>query len=159
MEFSQSAADRICDLLMDGQSLRSICKSDDLPSMRTVFKWLGQNEAFAQQYTRARDIHADAVFEEIREISDTPVLGVKTVSKPTGTETTEGDMIEHRRLQIDARKWLLGKMAPKKYGDKSQIEHSGSVGFDLSNVADGDLRQLERILAASSSAVGNQERD
>ena len=27
-------------------------------------------------------------------------------------------MIEHRRLQIDARKWLIGKMAPKKYGDK-----------------------------------------
>jgi hypothetical protein len=34
-------------------------------------------------------------------------------------------MIEHRRLQIDARKWLIGKMAPKKYGDKQTHEHAG----------------------------------
>jgi len=141
MEFDQSAADRICDMLMDGRSLRAICREEEnLPSMRTVFKWLGQNEAFAQQYTRAREIHADAVFEEIRDISDTPVLGVKTVSKPTGTETTEGDMVDHRRLQIDARKWMLGKMAPKKYGEKSQIEHTGVLGLrDVTEMTDGEL--------------------
>ena len=37
-------------------------------------------------------------------------------------------MIEHRRLQIDACKWLIGKMAPKKYDDKQQIEHAGPAG-------------------------------
>ena len=37
-------------------------------------------------------------------------------------------MIEHRRLQIDARKWLIGKMAPKKYGDKQAHEHAGPEG-------------------------------
>ena len=34
-------------------------------------------------------------------------------------------MIEHRRLQIETRKWLLGKMAPKKYSDKQIYEHGG----------------------------------
>jgi hypothetical protein len=28
----------------------------------------------------------------------------------------------------DARKWLIGKMAPKKYGDKQQIEHASPDG-------------------------------
>jgi hypothetical protein len=37
-------------------------------------------------------------------------------------------MIEHRRLQIDARKWLIGKMAPKKQGDQQQLEYSGPDG-------------------------------
>jgi Bacteriophage Sf6, terminase small subunit-like len=41
---------------------------------------------------------------------------------------TEADMIEHRKLQIDSRKWLIGKMAPKKNGDKQQIEHAGPDG-------------------------------
>ena len=37
-------------------------------------------------------------------------------------------MIDHRRLQIDARKWLIGKMAPKKYSDKQIHEHGGPEG-------------------------------
>ncbi len=36
-------------------------------------------------------------------------------------------MIEHRRLQVDARKWYAGKLRPKVYGDKIQQEHSGEV--------------------------------
>ncbi len=48
----------------------------------------------------------DYLFDEIIEIADTPQLGTKKVIKPDGSvETTEGDMIEHRRLRIDARKW------------------------------------------------------
>jgi hypothetical protein len=68
------------------------------------------------------------------EIADTPVIGTKTVSKATGTETTEGDMIEHRRLQVEARKWILAKMLPKVYGDKITAEHTGNVGFDKAPV-------------------------
>lgn len=30
-------------------------------------------------------------------------------------------MVDRARLQIDARKWLAGKMSPKKYGDKVAV--------------------------------------
>ena len=80
----------------------------------------------------ARDIQADVLFDEIHQIADTPQKGTKTVRRGEGdnstVETTEADMIEHRRLQIDARKWLIGKMAPKKYGDKQTHEHAGPGG-------------------------------
>ncbi len=70
--------------------------------------------------------------EEIIEISDTPCLGVKTKTLKDGSEeVTEGDMIEHRRLQVDARKWLLSKMRPEKYGDRTSLEHSGPGGTTL----------------------------
>jgi terminase small subunit-like protein len=36
-------------------------------------------------------------------------------------------MIEHRRLQIDARKWMAGKLRPRKYGDK-QPDPDGAAG-------------------------------
>ena len=36
-------------------------------------------------------------------------------------------MIEHRRLQVDTRKWMLSKMLPKVYGDKQQVEVTGSL--------------------------------
>ena len=93
--------------------------------------WPNNTRIFAIN-TAARDIQADVLFDEIHQIADTPQKGTKTVRRGEGdnstVETTEADMIEHRRLQIDARKWLIGKMAPKKYGDKQQIEHAGPDG-------------------------------
>lgn len=126
--YTQEMADRICERLAGGRSLRSICRDEDVIGLNSVFKWIRENEEFAKQYAHAREVQADVLFDEIHDIADTPVLGIKTVSKPGGIETTEGDMIEHRRLQIDSRKWLLGKMAPKKYGDKQTHEHGGPDG-------------------------------
>lgn len=62
------------------------------------------------------------------EIADTPQIGVKKVIKPDGSvETMEGDMIEHRRLRIDARKWALARMSPRKYGDRQVNETNLTV--------------------------------
>jgi len=60
----------------------------------------------------------DSMADEIIAIADTQEIGTKSVSKATGVEITEGDMVEHRRLRVDARKWYLSKVAPKKYGEK-----------------------------------------
>jgi hypothetical protein len=59
--------------------------------------------------------------DQIREIADTCRMGTKTTIKATGTEVTTGDMVDRSRLQIDARKWLASKLAPKKYGDKLEL--------------------------------------
>lgn len=119
--YNQDTADMICERLSCGESLRSICRDEDSPGLSTVFKWLANVPEFREQYAHAREAQAEALFDEIIEIADTPQIGQKTVSKATGVEITEADMIEHRRLQVDARKWIASKLAPKKYGDK--IEH------------------------------------
>jgi hypothetical protein len=31
------------------------------------------------------------------------------------------------RLALDTRKWVLSKVLPKKYGDRLDVEHSGTV--------------------------------
>lgn len=99
-----------------------------MPSETAVRYWVIDNQNdFASQYTRAREIGYERMAEEILEIANTPQIGQKTVSKATGLEISEGDMIEHRRLQVETRKWLLSKMLPKVYGDKQQVEHSGAI--------------------------------
>ena len=113
----------ICTRLADGESLNSMCKDEHLPSNATVRSWALDNvEGFSTQYTRARELGYSLLAEEMMAIADTPVIGSKTTSKATGIETTEGDMIEHRRLQVDTRKWMLSKMLPKIYGDKLSLE-------------------------------------
>ena len=62
---------------------------------------------------------------EIKDIADTPVMGIVTTTGPLGVTTTEKEMIEHRKLQIDSRKWLLSKLQPRKYGDKLDLNVAG----------------------------------
>ncbi len=58
---------------------------------------------------------ADAIFDEIVDISD---------------GDPEADTARDR-LRIDARKWVVPKMLPKKYGDKVTNELTGANGERL----------------------------
>jgi len=129
--YSDEIAMEICTRLAEGESLRTICDDEHMPSRRTVLYWLLDKDhaEFLRQYTLAREAQADHYAEEIIQIADTPQLGVKTKTNEDGeVETTEGDMIEHRRLQVDARKWYASKLAPKKYADKLETTLSGPDG-------------------------------
>lgn len=130
--YTEALGDSVCEHIAGGKSLVSWCNPEGRPSYTSVMRWLQANEPFRDKYARARDAQADFLAEEIVSIADTPLKGVKTKTNEKGeVETTEGDMIEHRRLQVDARKWYASKLAPKKYGDKTETTHKGSVGVNL----------------------------
>lgn len=122
-EYTDEIAGKICEGISDGRSLRSICLADDMPDKATVFRWLGIHESFRDQYARARQAQADAIFDEILDIADNPMMGEKRKVMDDGREeVTYGDMIEHRKLQVDVRKWMAGKLRPKVYGDVSTLD-------------------------------------
>ena len=116
-DYLVEVADDICSLLASGESLNSICKRKGFPSRNTVYRWLREYKDFRDNYARATDDRAESIFEEMLEIAD-------------GAEA-ETASIAKARLQIDARKWILGKMNPKKYSDKQQVEHTGPNGGDI----------------------------
>lgn len=124
--YTDEIASIICERLMDGESLRAICRDDGMPSCGVVFGWLKDNDAFAEQYTRTRAIQLDVIAEDIVDLSDRARMGEKRTIKADGSiEIVTGDMVDRTRLQIDARKWFLGKLAPKKYGDR--VAHDVSI--------------------------------
>lgn len=141
--FDQLKADAICARLADGESLNAICKSAGMPAESTVRAWaLDDVQGFSAKYMRAREIGYDRLADELLEIADNTQAGVKTTTKASGVETTEGDMIEHRRLRVDTRKWMLAKMLPKKYGDKLDLTanittHAGMTDAELLAIATG----------------------
>ena len=113
-DFTPEIANEICERLAKGESLREICSADRddfLPCERTVYRWLEGKEdwaaEFRQQYARAREGQADSKFDAAWEIAK--------------AATTED--VQVRRLQVDTLKWQVGKLAPKKYGDK--VAHVG----------------------------------
>lgn len=124
-EFNDIKAAFICERLANGESLRRICSDPDMPVQSTVFSWIHKNESFAKQYARAREAQMEAMAEEILQIADD--------ASGDRIETEDGvridnEFVQRSRLKVDTRKWLMSKMAPKKYGDKTQLTNQDGDG-------------------------------
>lgn len=115
--------------MIEGESLNQICMSDGMPSKATVFNWLvAKRGQFLDKYTRARELQAESMLEEIFEIADD--TSADTIFAKRGDDTVEvanNEWINRSRLRVDTRKWAMARMNPKKYGDKVQTELSGEV--------------------------------
>ncbi len=111
-------------------SLRKACKKVGI-SPSTFIVWCNNNDKLMTAYRMACDERVESLFEEILEIADTTEIGETEKSTQNGLEITRGDMIQHRKLKIDARKWYLSKVAPKKYGDKLDIEQKIDGNVDV----------------------------
>lgn len=102
-----------------------------MPDRTTVMRWVDGDEQLRITYARARDDGLDALSEKLIDIASTPVVAEKVVDKPlTGVEITTGDAVDRSRLHVDTLKWYLSKLAPKRYGDKIAVEHSGNVSIE-----------------------------
>ena len=132
--FTPEMAARICERISDGESLRAILADDGMPASSTVFKWLSENAAFSEQYARAREAQADAVFDEILTIADdgrNDWMERKNADGENIGWMENGEALRRSQLRIDARKWMAGKLRPKKYGDKVDVEHTGQLEINV----------------------------
>lgn len=138
-EKREQAIDTILQRICEGESLRSILTYADknvLPSMRTFLRWVSEDEDLRQQYARAMEVRSEAMFEEILEISDEANADLDITED--GKIRVVGEAVQRSRLKIDARKWMLGKMNPKKYGDKVDITSDGEkVNTTIINLGSG----------------------
>lgn len=98
----------ILEAMCEGESLRSACKINDV-AVSTFLLWVKEDKALAEQYAGARARLLDVQAEELEEI------GERAANAETAVE------VAGLRLKSDNRKWLLSKLAPKKYGDKLEL--------------------------------------
>lgn len=98
---------KICEQIALGKSLRSICKDKEMPSLKSVVKWLNEDKDFQDKYSVARENRGDLYGEMINDIA---------------LEVLTGKIDWQRaRVTIDALKWTSARMSPKKYGDRQDI--------------------------------------
>ncbi len=105
--YNKELTNKICEQIADGKSIRTICKAEDMPGMSTIFTWLGENQEFQEQYTRAKSMQSDAFIEDMLD--------------KTENVSTDKDSIAKARLQVDTMKWIASKLKPKVYGDKVDV--------------------------------------
>lgn len=120
--YTQELADKICEEIALGSSLRTALKGDDMPSMSMVFRWLREHAEFREQYARATEERTEAMSEDILDIADD---GTNDYMETDKGVQYNGDSVQRARLRVDTRKWLMSKMKPKKYGDKIDVTSGG----------------------------------
>lgn len=124
-DYTKETGDIICERIADGESLRKICLDDDMPSKASVFRWLYEQEAFRDQYARAREEQTETFADEMTDIADEH--GTKTVINVDGEEVIvayDSVAVARNKLRVDTRKWIMAKVKPKKYGEKVMLADS-----------------------------------
>lgn len=127
-------AEDICQQLIEGKSLRAICRQEGMPDLRTVMRWLEADESFRQQYARAREIQAEVFAEEIVAIADDG--SNDTYVDEEGKTHVDQDVIARSKLRVEARKWIACKLLPKKYGDKADVAVNVSGALSVTAIAE-----------------------
>ena len=118
--YTPEMADRICKWVAEGKTLYSFCLIEGTPNYFTVADWRRAHPDFDQKYARAKDDGWDVFAEKLVE---------RSVDVPP-------ELAQSRRLEVDTGKWLLSKLAARRYGDRIEVksEISGSVQIDLQAV-------------------------
>jgi hypothetical protein len=130
--YSLEIVNELCARIVEGESLRSICRDDAMPGLSTVFKWLGEHPEFVDQYTRAKEEQAETMADEIVSIADEQDYEKIEVDGVALAVKFDSTAVARNRLRMDARKWVASKLKPKKYGDK--LELAGNADSPLTVV-------------------------
>jgi len=109
----------VCTEIEKGRALRNILKEKEMPSSSTFYQWLDNNIEKSKQYARATEVRAEIIFDDIIAIADENTND--TYIDDNGFEKVNKDVIQRSRLRIDARKWVLSKLNPKKFGEKLDV--------------------------------------
>jgi len=122
-------ADAVLANMESGMSCWKACEKAGVKNS-TFMLWVSQDSALAENYARARENYVERIAQEVMELSD-----VDVGETPDGRK--DWAAVQKHKLQVDTRKWLLSKLAPKKYGEK--IEISGDKESPL-------VHRIERVV-------------
>ena len=113
-KYNQELAERICEHIAAGQSLRSFCRQPDAPALSTVTLWIVKNPEFSVQYVQAREAAGFAHADHIADIVDAVERGE---IEPNAA-----------KVMMDGRKWTAERMAPKRHMPQSLVNHESPNG-------------------------------
>ena len=163
--YSEKLADLFCWRISEGKSELKVCAADDMPSRETIRRWERDNEDFRGKYARAREERGWTLAEEAVEIADTPIVGViktdKMGKEGPYTEVRHADMIEHRRLQVETRKWFSAKLNPRRLSDKVVQELQGPGGGPIqmqTEIIEPDYDMIAQMAQKHADRIANRSR-
>jgi hypothetical protein len=136
----------ICALVLSGMrgglSAFKACEAAGVPQS-TFNLWLNLDPELAAEYARAREDLIERLANETMAIADQAFTEIEEQAlnakgEPVVVKKKVPVDVQRAKLQVDTRKWLLSKLAPKKYGDK--LELTGDPDRPLA------IQKIERVV-------------
>jgi len=109
-------AELVPQFMSDGLSMRQACIKAGMTA-QTFLRAVDVSPGLAERYAQARTALLDAMVDQILTLADAPVPLLDNGA-------TDPGLVRQRQLQIDARRWVLSKLAPNKYGDRLDVSVS-----------------------------------
>ncbi len=113
-KFDPAIGLNICWGIACGKPLRELASQNGLPDRATVYGWVLDEPDFAAAYSRAREIAAHGMADDLNALAD----------------TANAENAQAVRLQVNTRQWVLARMHPKAYGDKLNVDGTITIGLE-----------------------------
>jgi hypothetical protein len=120
--YTKEVGSEICRLISCGKSLVQACAiNGGTPSRDTFYSWLHKHAELREMYDLANTLGLEAMADDVIAVADE----VKVVDSM--------EAINRARLRVDARKWIMAKRNPKKWGDNISLgaEDGKGGGFKI----------------------------
>jgi hypothetical protein len=153
--YTKDDKEKISKLVFEGMSVKGMscfkaCEYAGVPN-GTFMGWLDIDSALTERYVRAREDLIERIAAETIEIADKAV-------PITSSGSTDSGAVQKQRLQVDTRKWLLARLAPKKYGDRLAIAGDEGSPLKIEQTIDASklsTSALAEIIAAKDATISS----
>ena len=132
-EVTPEVAERLCHLIAAGTTVPKAIAAVGV-SKGQFWSKHARDAAFRDSVYQARLMGIEALADEILEIAD-----------------SRADP-RHRTVQIEARKWLLTKLMPRRYGDKVDLNVTSQK--DVERMTDAEIVARLKAIRGGDSAGG-----
>jgi len=107
-------------------------------------------DGFSDQYAAAREAQADSLLDEILDIAEDGLND--WTEKPNSDGQVigwieNGEALRRSALKIDARKWMAGRLRPKKYEDRIEVDSK------MAHRVDGSVTALMQAINGSTRSL------
>ena len=141
--YSESLATEICERISAGEVLFNICKESDMPTVRSVNRWLKQHADFAALHKEAINDRLNVFEDQIVTISDESEHDFKIVTKGgKSTRVFDAEVVSRAKLRIDVRKAHLRAYRPDRWAETSTL-----ITKSVDDVSELTQDELEKKLS------------
>jgi hypothetical protein len=113
VEYTAEIGRKICERILNDESLRAVCADPGMPDRETIRHWLAQHQDFRRSYDLAQGMLLQFLEDEILEIVDDADGDWIENVRPGGRVITIRDPqhLARCRLRANVRSWIADRMA------------------------------------------------
>ena len=154
--YMPDTADLVLDELMAGRTLEDICADPDMPSARSVRRWVRDDrEGFAARYREAREVGCQVIGDQMLRIVDDRRNDWITWRRDDGTlaRMLDPQRVNRALARVSTRRWLLSRMLPKQFGDRPELYARREAGSGINS----EMAEIMKLIDGRTRGLPSED--